>query len=237
VAAASAPADPPFREGGDEALLAGVGAFTEAASAATTFAGMRATLGAPPDFELDHPVADGPLRQVEDMLASMQTRTDTVRNALDFAAAVPGMNPEDFFRVADMRALPDLDGGDERRLKRMLDGRGCDATQIRRRLVAGAAPEAVAMVIEFGEIVPVEGRAGHDLAALSLLGGDYVVPVGLRRTEYPPEEVSAERLEQRTVHDLVSGLEEDLAVLGMKAPPLVSFDRRLASNHPLRRHP
>jgi len=199
---------------------------------------MRATIGAPPEFELALPVEDDSLRRVEEMLLELPVRHDTARNATTFTSAMPAADPDEYFRVTDLRRhMPDLDPDTERRLNRVLDAGACDPNAIRRQLVRGAAPGAAAAVLELGEIEPTEDRAGYDIAALSLVGPDFAVPVGFKRTYFPSEGgPGVDTLELQGATELVAQLADDLDAIGRNPVPLVSFDQRYAENHQLRRH-
>jgi hypothetical protein len=199
---------------------------------------MRASLGAPADFQLDHLVGEEPQRRFQEMLVDLRHRSDSVGNATTFTAAYAAADRDEIFRVTDLR--PPADGGqngDTRRITRFLDGRGCKIDAIRRELVEGAGPEAAAMVIEMGEIEPTAERAGYDIASLSLVGPGYVVPVGFERTDYPSTETARVHLiEHRVAHDLLDQAVGDLAVHGIDPPPLIGVDQRHAENPLLRRH-
>lgn len=238
MGAANAPAEQPDRGGAKSSAPPQVGDFPSAAWPPATFAGMRAAIGAPPDFELGLPVEEDSLRRVEEMLLGLPTRRDTARNATTFTSAIPAADPEEYFRVTDLRRhMPDLDPSTERRLGRVLDGGACDLDAIRRQLVRGAAPEAAAAVLELGEIEPTEDRAGYDIAALSLVGPEFAVPVGFKRTDFPSEEwPGVDSLELQGATELVAQLADDLGGIDLSPVPLVSFDQRYAENHQLRRH-
>jgi hypothetical protein len=238
VPAASAPADPPDR--GEAAYSASprVGDFPAAAWGSSTVAGVSSTLGAPPDFELGFPVEEEPLRELEEMLLRLNLRRDTARNATTFTSAVPGAEPEEYFRVTDLRRhLPELEPNAERRLSRVLDGGACDTAAIRRELIAGAAPGAAAAVLEFGEIEPGSDRGGFDITAVSLVGSDYAVPVGFNRSDFPSADSPDVRLlEQYAATNLLEQLADELGAVVADPVPLISFDQRFAENHQLRHY-
>jgi hypothetical protein len=200
---------------------------------------MSARLGCPENFELDLPVEPAPLDSLRQMLLDLEHRRDTTDNAGAFLAAVPGARSEEPFHVSDLR--PRLPRGSEpeaRKIVNLLDGSGCKIESIRRELVRCAAPEAAAVVLELGEIAPRAERRGYDIAALSLIGPGYAIPVGLRRLDFPrPGGPSIDLIEHRTAVELLGQLRSDFAELALGAPPpLVSFDHRYAENHRLRRH-
>lgn len=201
---------------------------------------MRATLGGPEAFKLDLPVETGPLRRLEQTMIDLRHRRDTTANATAFAAAIPHFPvEEERFSVTDMRSrLTTVRGDEARRITNLLDGAACKVEAIRHELVRCAATEAVAVVLEMDEIEPHEERRGYDIAAISLIGSDYSIPVGLTRVDFPGGDRSRPHLvEHAAAIDLLDQFCADLADLSLGAPPpLISFDHRYAENAPLRRH-
>jgi hypothetical protein len=192
---------------------------------------MRVEIGCPVPLELGASAPPSCVEVLGARLTELGYRTDSAAKAAAFAGAVSLAPHQRRFSLEDLEDQLLVDHGlTVRKIRNLLDGGGFKPDKLRLELIRDVVGEAEALVLESREARPPDARP-YDIVSLVLVGPDFAVPVGWRRTWGPSDHDGLRGADWDSVdHDgtvaILARLRSDLERLGLvaKLPPLVSFD-------------